>query len=203
MTDLAAIAAAFLVVTVTPGPANIGCATVAMKAGRGPGVLFAIGLTLGMLAWGLVAITGMGAILQTSAVALAALKIVGGAYLLWLAYQSGRAALKGEEDAKRDPGNGLWFRRGLFLNLSNPKAVIAWMAALSMGFAGGEGTAQLIAAFVMCMAIGTANYFAHALLFSLPGAMAAYRRAGRWINGAVAALFSAGGFGLIRSAFVR
>jgi threonine/homoserine/homoserine lactone efflux protein len=87
--------------------------------------------------------------------------------------------------------------------MSNPKAVVAWMAALSMGL-GQETEAQAVAtATVMCMGLGFVNYAGYALTFSLPGFMAGYRRLRRWIDGAVAGLFALAGFGLIRSALTR
>jgi len=91
----------------------------------------------------------------------------------------------------------------LMLNLSNPKAVVAWMAALSMGLGVGDNTGHVIAATFVCMALGFLNYASYAMAFSLPGFMAGYRRLRRWIDGAVAGLFAIAGFGLIRSAFSR
>ena len=96
-------------------------------------LLFGAGLTAGLSFWGLVAATGLGTLLERSAHGLAALKILGGLYLLWLAFQSGRTALRGGHDVGPARREGAWFRRGVVLNLSNPKAVVAWMAALSMG----------------------------------------------------------------------
>ena len=201
--DILGVAAAFLVVAVSPGPANIAVATVAMSAGRTPGLLCGAGLALGLAVWGLVAATGMGAVLQGSALLLSALKIAGGLYLLWLALQSARAAARPSQGAAQSHRAGRWFLRGLILNLSNPKAVVAWMAALSMGLGAGDGWTELLTATALCMLLGLVNYTAYALAFSLSGVMATYRRLHCWIDGAVAALFTAAGLALIRSAFAR
>ncbi|MEO1105734.1 MAG: hypothetical protein AAFW98_18720, partial [Pseudomonadota bacterium] len=56
---------------------------------------------------------------------------------------------------------------------------------------------------LVCFALGFANYAGYAMAFSLSGFMAGYQRLRRWIDGAVAALFAAAGFGLIRSALSR
>ncbi|MEO1104393.1 MAG: LysE family translocator [Pseudomonadota bacterium] len=201
--SLLSIAAAFFVVTVSPGPANIAVASVAMSVGRRRGLLFGAGLALGLAFWGVIAATGLGAILQASEHVLMGLKLVGGAYLLWLAWQSGRSAVRASDDANRSTNTGGWFWRGLILNLSNPKAVVAWIAALSMGLGAGDGSSQLVLATLTCMALGVANYAGYALVFSMPGAMAGYRRLRRWIDGVVSGLFALAGFGLIRSAFTR
>lgn len=202
--NLVAVALAFLVVAVSPGPANIAVATVSMSAGRSKGLQFGLGLSAGLAFWGLIAATGLGAVLQSSATALTVLKIVGGLYLLWLAWQSGRAAVRpAQVDVARCDHAGRWFRRGLLLNLSNPKAVVAWMATLSMGLGEGQSSGFVMLATALCMAIGFANYAGYALAFSLPGFMAGYARARRWVEGAVAGLFALAGFGLLRSAVSR
>lgn len=199
--SLISVAIAFLVVTVSPGPANIAVATVAMSSGRAKALLFGFGLSVGLGFWGLVAATGLGAILQTSVTVLTALKVAGGLYLLWLALQSARSAARGARvsEIKMRPGN--WFLRGLVLNLSNPKAVVAWTAALSMGHGSGDTAGPLIVATMLCVVIGFVNYTGYALAFSVAGFMTGYRRLRRWIDGAVASLFAAAGFALLRSAF--
>ena len=135
--------------------------------------------------------------------ALTFLKIAGGLYLLWLAYQSARSAFKPSNVKSETLVNERWFWRGLFLNLSNPKAVVAWMAALSMGLGTGDGAMMVTAATFLCVILGLLNYMGYTLLFSQRGMMAGYNRLKRWIDGTVAALFAVAGFGLLRSAFSR
>ena len=201
--SILSVVLAFFVVTVSPGPANIAVATVAMSTGRRNGLLFGAGLSCGLAFWGLIAATGMGAVLESSASLLTSLKICGALYLLWLAFQSGRSALKKTDQAPPAQREGRWFIRGLILNLSNPKAVVAWMAALSVGLGSGDSSAHVIIATLICMVLGVVNSVGYAFAFSLPGFMAGYRRLRRWVDAAVAGLFALAGFGLIRSAFSR
>ena len=203
LAGIASIALAFLVVTVSPGPANIAVATISMSAGRKAGLAFGLGLSCGLAFWGLVAATGMGAVLQSTPPVLIAMKLFGGAYLLWLAWHSACSATRSGTLPSSEAAQGRWFRQGLVLNLSNPKAVVAWMAALSMGLGESTATGMLPLATALCITIGFANYAAHAAAFSLPGFMRGYQRARRWVDGAVSALFAAAGIGLLRSAFTR
>ena len=197
------IAAAFFIVTVSPGPANLALATVAMHSGRRAGLFFGLGLSAGLAFWGAVAATGLGVVVQGTTMLLTLLKLCGGAYLVWLAIQSGRSAARREEDTIVSAQKGGWFWRGLVLNLSNPKAVVAWMAALSMGL-GQETDAHAVAtATLICAVLGFVNYAGYALTFSLPGFMAGYRKSRRWIDGIAAGLFALAGFSLIRSALTR
>lgn len=205
---LAAIFAAFFIVAASPGPATLAVSTVSAASGRRSGMRLGCGLGLGLAFWGLVAATGLGAVLQTTTHLLAALKVAGGLYLLWLAFGSARAALR-KDAPRRDgaggpsPAEGRWFMRGLVLNLSNPKAVVAWMAALSVGLGGDSGWPGLAIATGGCMAIGFAIYAAYAAAFSTSAVRRGYARARRWVDGVVAALFATAGFALVRSAFAR
>ncbi|MEM7464542.1 MAG: LysE family transporter [Pseudomonadota bacterium] len=201
--SLMTIAAAFVVAAASPGPATIAIATVSMNAGRKSGLLFGMGLSVGLAFWGLVAATGLGALLQASSHALSLLKLLGGAYLLWLAFNSARSANSAVETQVDLGTERRDFNRGLLLNLSNPKAVFAWMAVLALGLGDGSEAGHVILATGLCIVLGFLIYTSYALIFSTSGAMAVYRRTRRWIEGAVAGLFALAGLGLIRSAFVK
>ena len=203
MTELIAVALAFFVVAVSPGPANLSNAAIAMAHGRQTSMIYGLGLSCGLVFWGLVAASGMGAVLQSSLYLLMALKVLGGLYLLWLAVQSARSAMTPETKVVAASRGGRWFWRGLILNMSNPKSVIAWMAALSIGLNSDDGFAAIAAATAVCIAVGFFNNALYSVVFSTGGAMRAYRRARRGIDGVMAGLFALASFGLIRSAFAR
>ncbi|MDU8927451.1 LysE family transporter [Alisedimentitalea sp. MJ-SS2] len=206
MTDLIALAScglAFFVVAVSPGPANISNATIAMSRGRKTSLVYGLGLSCGLVFWGLIAASGMGAVLQSSITLLIILKVLGGHYLLWLAWQSGRSALHPAQASATTVSEGHWFWRGLILNMSNPKSVIAWMAALSIGIGPNDGLATVAAATLICIAVGFFNNALYSVLFSMGGMMRAYQKARRWIDGVVAGLFAVAGLGLIKSALSR
>ncbi len=203
LASLLPIAAAFLVVTVSPGPANLGCAFVAMRHGRRAGVHFGQGLAAGLALWGVLAALGFGAVLAASEVALMVLKLLGAGYLFWLAWQSARAATRQYDPAPMTGDGQRWFRQGLLLNLSNPKAVFAWMAALAMGLDASASPAAVLLATALCALIGLANYLGWALVFSAGPALRVYRRLRRGIESVVAGLFALAGFGMLRAAFAR
>jgi len=200
-----AVFAAFFVVAASPGPATLALANVSAASGRQSGTVFGVGLAIGLGFWGLVAATGLGAILQSTGVLLTGLKIAGGLYLLWLAYGSARSAWRPSQ-TERDPmlpQKDNWFWRGLVLNLSNPKAVFAWMAALSVGLGGDDGILGLGIATVGCALIGLVIYAVYAVAFSFQPVMRGYAEFKGWIEGVTAALFAVAGLALIRSALTR
>ncbi len=202
-TTLLAVGVSFWVIAASPGPANISNAAIAMRHGRRASLIYGLGLSVALVIWGTLAATGMGAVLQASAWLLAVLKVLGGCYLLWLAWQSGRSALRKEAAEVGEIGVGRWFWRGLILNLSNPKSVIAWMAALSMGLDPADTALSVLLTTLVCVAVAFLNNLSYSLIFSMGGMMAVYRRCRRWIDGASAALFATGGLALIRSAASR
>ncbi len=202
--SLSVSAVAFYAVAVTPGPANLSNATIAMSHGRKISLIYSLGLSFGLVFWGLIAASGMGAVLQGSVYLLMALKILGGLYLLWLALLTARSANQADSDAPPPSSSEKrWFLRGLILNVSNPKSVIAWMAALSVGLDANDGLQAVIATAIVCAAVGFINNALYSYVFSIAGMMRVYRRFRRRIDGLAAVLFSLAGFGLIRSAFAR
>lgn len=206
MIDLASLGStglAFFVVAVSPGPATLSNAAVAMRHGRTTSLIYGLGLSCGLVFWGIIAASGMGAVLRGSLYLLPALKVLGGLYLLRLAFLSARAARRPETETNVDARDRRWFLRGLLLNLSNPKSVIAWMAALSIGLETNDGIGAIVAATLVCILVGFLTNALYSAVFSVEGMMRAYRRARRWIDGVVGVLFSVAGVGLIRSAFAR
>lgn len=201
--SLASTALAFFVVAVSPGPANISNATIAMSHGRKTSLIYGAGLSCGLVFWGLIAASGMGALLQSSLYLLTVLKVFGGLYLLWLAFQSARQAVNPTVDNVIVATGQKWFLRGLLLNMSNPKSVLAWMAALSVGLDSDDGIEAVIAATCVCIAVGFANNILYSMLFSVGGMMRGYQKCKKWINGIAATLFTFAGLGLLRSAFAR
>ncbi|MBX2870340.1 MAG: LysE family translocator [Acidiferrobacterales bacterium] len=201
--SLGSTAIAFFIVAVSPGPANISNAAIAMHYGRRTSLVYGAGLSFGLVFWGIVAASGMGAVLQSSLYLLTALKVLGGVYLLWLALQSGRQAIRSDEADIVATEKQNWFVKGLILNMSNPKSVLAWLAALSVGVSPGDSGSAIIAPTLVCILVGFANNALYSMLFSVGGMMKTYRKCRRWISGVVATLFAFAGLGLIRSAFAR
>ncbi len=110
---------------ITPGP-NMGyLAALAIAQGRRAGLAAVAGVTLGLALLGVAAAFGAGLVTQSSPALGQALRWAGVAYLLWLAWE----AWAGEEDVP-DGAFAPSFRRGLIVNLLNPKAGLFFVAVL-------------------------------------------------------------------------
>ena len=80
---------------------------------------------------------GLSALLASYASALTVIKIAGGFYL-WLAYKSFRSAASAHDiEAKTlsgvTCGPSGYFLRGFIVQMTNPKAALAWIAIISLG----------------------------------------------------------------------
>lgn len=188
--------ATFAVICASPGPAVLAVVSTAMARGLAAALTLTMGLAVAVALglWGVLAALGFGAVLAAAPMALTVMKVVGGAYLLWLAWGAGRAALSREAGAVSAPAAG--FRAGLLLNLSNPKAVLAWSATIAVG-APPEAPWAAFALVPLCVAATVAIYAIYAAVFSLPAMRRGYRAARRWIEGATAALLGAAGVSLL------
>ncbi|WP_135505885.1 LysE family translocator [Roseovarius aestuariivivens] len=179
----------------SPGPATLAVAGIAMARGRRQGVAMALGLAGGLALWGVLAGMALGLLIAHFAPALLALKLIGAAYLFYLAFLSARSAMRseGEEDSSasvRDESGLRMVRRGFLLNVLNPKAVLAWVAALALG-AGNVVTIGL------CAGLGLGIYLFYASVFSLRRVRAAYGRARRAIEIFFAGFFAWAGVRLL------
>ncbi len=121
--------AASLVLAISPGPDNLFVLTLSTVHGRKAGLIVTLGLCTGLMVHTLAVTFGVAAIFQASDLAFMALKYCGAAYLLYLAWLAFRAkdVDGGNQDA---PAAGKLYRRGIIMNITNPKVSIFFLALL-------------------------------------------------------------------------
>ncbi|AJP58296.1 lysine transporter LysE [Pandoraea vervacti] len=195
---------AYFVNAASPGPSNLAIMSIAANHGRRPALTFALGVMSGSLFWAMVAMLGISATLLAYAQFLVALKIFGGAYLLWLAFKSGRAALRPSSSATfvpTDANGNLSLRRlylrGTLLHLTNPKAVLGWMSVVAL--ASGPDGALPVAVVPGCAALGLTIFCGYAMLFSTRTARRVHLRIRRGLDGCLAVVFGTAGWQLLTS----
>jgi threonine/homoserine/homoserine lactone efflux protein len=123
--------AASLLLAAAPGPDNLFVLTQSALYGPVAGLIVVLGLCTGLVCHTLAVAFGVAAILQTSAWAFTALKLLGAAYLLLLAWQAFTAKtsdLAPESGAK--PSRRRLYVRGVIMNITNPKVTIFFLALL-------------------------------------------------------------------------
>jgi len=120
-----------LVVVVSPGTGVIYTLATALSRGSRASVVAAVGCTLGIIPQMLAAIFGLAALLNASATAYQAVKYVGIAYLLYLAWSTvrerGGLAVSGNTEARSAIKVIL---TAILINLLNPKLTLFFFAFL-------------------------------------------------------------------------
>ncbi|MDE5831484.1 MAG: LysE family translocator [Desulfovibrio sp.] len=122
---------AALVLSVAPGPDNIFVLTQSALYGPKAGVMTTLGLLTGVCLYTIAIAVGAAAIFLASPLAFNALKYCGAGYLCWLAWQAFRARpaednLTGSSFA----GCAALYRRGVIMNITNPKVALFFLAFL-------------------------------------------------------------------------
>ena len=188
----AAAYAILLVAAASPGPAVAMLLGIATGQGRAPALVAATGIACGSVMLNLGTLIGVGLLLAEAAWAMTLLRWLGAGYLAYLAWGAWRKALSpprinAAEVAPRSLGRH--FLAGFLLQVTNPKAVVFWLAIASVGATAGGG-AGIVALFVLgAFAISFACHGAWALLLSAGPIRRAYGRARGWIEAGLGTFF--------------
>lgn len=127
-----------ILLALAPGPDNIFVLTQSVLRGRTAGLLVTLGLCTGLLVHTTAGALGVAAIFQASALAFTALKFAGAAYLVYLAWLSFRSPVQEKPvEEQEKPGvqqesltAAQLYRRGIIMNITNPKVSIFFLAFL-------------------------------------------------------------------------
>ncbi|MCG7594069.1 LysE family translocator [Mycobacterium sp. PSTR-4-N] len=121
-----------LVVVATPGTGALYTVATGLSHGTRASVLAAVGCTLGIVPHMLAAVSGLAAIMHSSAVAFQTLKYLGVAYLLYLAWTTWRddSELVTSDAPIASPGSWRIIGTAIAVNTLNPKLTLFFFAFL-------------------------------------------------------------------------
>ena len=159
-----------------PGPDNIFVLSQSVLYGRKAGFIITLGLCTGLLVHTAIVALGVAAIFRTSPLAFDILKYCGAAYLLYLAWQafrSSRDGAAGSGGARLTAGQ--LYRRGIIMNVTNPKVSIFFLAFLPQ-FANPAGGSLALQLIILGMIFIAVTLLVFGLISQLAGLI------GRWIN---------------------
>jgi threonine/homoserine/homoserine lactone efflux protein len=139
-----------LVIVATPGTGVLYTLGAGLARGARASVLAAFACTLGIVPHMVAAITGLAALLHTSAVAFQTLKYLGVAYLLYMAWSTLRehGALAVDADAAPRSARSV-IVTGVLINILNPKLTIFFFAFLPQFAGDALGMVELSAVFML------------------------------------------------------
>ena len=123
--------AASAALTFLPGPDILFVLTQSISQGKIAGIATATGLCTGILVHTSAAAFGISALIYKSALAFEIVKYAGAAYLLYLAWQALRESGELVSSAPiRERNVFALYRRGIFMNVLNPKVALFFLAFL-------------------------------------------------------------------------
>ncbi|HVI52217.1 MAG TPA: LysE family translocator [Candidatus Sulfotelmatobacter sp.] len=137
MSEMAALLGFSLVLAlgaISPGPSFLMVARISVAKSRGDGLAAAFGMGIGGLVFGAAALLGLKTVLAAVPLLYAVLKVLGGAYLIYLGLRIWRSAKTplaedGASNAGRLEGRAFWL--GLLTQLSNPKTAIVYASLIA------------------------------------------------------------------------
>lgn len=173
-----------------PGPDILFVLTQSALYGARAGFATTCGLITGLFVHITAVSLGVAALFQSSETAFNVLKFAGAAYLLYLAWLSFRSGTsKASLQKAQFPGYGTLYRRGVIMNITNPKVTLFFLAFLPQFCAPERGSVALqvmelgllfmLAAFLVLTAVSAlGGRLAHWFNSSPRGQMLMHRVAG-------------------------
>lgn len=162
-----------------PGPDNLFVLTQSALYGARAGLSTMCGLVTGLFVHTAAVALGVAALFRTSELAFTGLKIAGAVYLLYLAWLSLRSgASKASLERTRFPGYIALYRRGVIMNITNPKVTLFFLAFLPQFVDPGSGGVP-----VQIVVFGVLFQLATLLVFSAVAALGG--KLALWFNASV------------------
>jgi len=167
-----------------------------LTGGRGQGIVTGIGLAVMASAWTGMALLGLDAVFALFPWAYVTAKVIGAAYLIWLAVKMWRTARDPLDDVPAAP-NAHAFRTGVAANLANPKSMLFAASVLVVIFPPDMGLADKALIVANQLVVETLAYVAFAFALSTPPARSGYLRLKPIFDRAAALVLGALGLRLI------
>ena len=172
-----AVAILHLMAAISPGPAVLMAARTGVTEGLRTGAFLAAGIGIGGVIWAAAALFGLAVVFEAAPSLLWALKIIGGLYLIYMAWGMWRTAdvpLDRDVAAKTPRSAASAFRLGLWTQLANPKPAVLF-SAIFIGTVPPGTPYWVIAALLLVVSLNETIWnILVARLFSLDRSRSAY-----------------------------
>ena len=186
---------ASLVVVLVPGTGVIYTVSTGLLRGRRASAFASLGCALGILPHLAATVLGLAAVLHASALAFQLLKFAGALYLLYLAWGAWRASPatgKTQHSAMPDLTPLQAWRRGVLMNVTNPKVMVFFLALFPSFIDPQRGNA-----FTQTLFLGALFMLASWVIFSVLALLSGTvgqrmqhsPRAQRWLNRSASVVF--------------
>ena len=192
--DFPLFLASGILLNLTPCPDTAYILGRSIAQGRAAGIASAFGITIGSIFHTCAAALGLSAILATSVIAFGAIKLIGGAYLIFLGIKMflERQSDWGLPTQFRRSTTTAAFRQGILTNVLNPKVALFFLAFLPQ-FIDPASTAKVPAFVALGLTFVTTGTIWCLILAWFAASFSARLRANQtiaqWLNRAVGSLF--------------
>ena len=184
--------------TISPGPSFLLVSRIALSRSRADGVAAALGMGVGGVVFAGLALAGLNALLMQVGWLYAGLKILGGAYLIYLAvliWRGAKRPLPGGDAGGASSGGA--FRLALFTQLSNPKTAVYYASVFAAFLPPHPETWLVLALPPAIFALETGWYALVSLALSSARPRALYLGFKAWIDRGAATVIGALGVKLV------
>lgn len=176
-----------ILAAISPGPDFIFVFQQTLSRGQAAGLLCALGMGLGFGVHILYSVLGLAVVIANAAWLLTLIKIIGGAYLIYLGYHGLRAKAKNEvvEIVKTEVAPESWLKtlwKGFICNVLNPKAPVYLVSVFTVVLSPDMPLWQLSIYGAWMMFLLFAWFATIAFLLSIPSVNRQFQKAGHWID---------------------
>lgn len=183
-----------VLLALSPGPDNLFVLMQSAMWGRSSGMAVVLGLCTGLIFHTAAVAVGLAAVLAASSSAFTIVKLLGAAYLLYLAWGAFRAPAMGPNTQHAAPrlSKMALYRRGIIMNVTNPKVSLFFLAFLPQFTSALRGSVavQIISLGALFMLAALLTFSAIALFSGLIGErIQRSARAQNWLNRLAGAVF--------------
>ena len=178
-----------IVSVASPGPGVALLLGLGLSRGRMAALAASLGIALGAACIALATTQGLGLLLERVAWLSTVIRVAGACYLMWLAIKAWKRAVT-PPAIEKGPATGpsgffRCFGIGLAMQLTNPKAIVFWLAIAAVG-ATQNAPAGVVALFVFgAFIISLIGHAAYAVLLSSLPFRLAYEHGRRWIEAGI------------------
>lgn len=199
---IVSIAIALMLGALSPGPSFLMVARTSLAVSRNDGLAAAVGMGVGGVFFSVVALFGLLAVLAAVPFLYIGLRILGGAYLVYLGYsiwQSGQNPMVVECTPMQECAVQPWrsFLLALGTQVSNPKTAIVYASVFASLLPSEAPLSAVVVLPFIVFAIETIWYSVVALVLSAPIPRACYLASKAWLDRAAGATMCVLGFKLI------
>lgn len=203
--EYATLLAVFIAGMVIPGPDLLLVARVAIRSRRSA-LCCVVGIVAGLSVWISLTVTGAAAVLTRYPGAINAIRLLGGGWLCFMAYQLFKATWASRGQALNLHGQQLSskaaFMQGFATNLSNPKALVYFLAVITPLLPASPGVGLAVWVIVLLVCTAWVGFSVLALCFSTGWLRRRFLRASQWIDAGTGVVFGVVGLGLVAEAVV-